>query len=184
MLTSDGEPENIDILQISEKCMPVAEIIIQMMNEDFALLNSGVLKKAPNIFKAFHKTYLDKYTDDISFLIDEVWDEIRDSLKRGPSESFSTQESRSKGKPPRPGTSFLLKGQAQSLDSVVHENETQGSSLGGEPSISLKYLKAILNLLKTILRIEEHVDNLQRASIWDIGGLVTKKSRRKGSLKG
>ena len=177
----ENESEGIDILNISEHCADVAKVIMQMMNEDFTVLNAGVMKKSSSIFHMFHKIYLDKFSDEMSALIDEVWDEIRDSLKRGPSQSFSAQGSKRKSNGTKPGTSTLQ--QAHSLDTVLVAGET--SETGNQPpTIPAKYIKVMLNIVTTLHQIEEHMDCLQRAAIWDVGGISTKKSQRKGSLKG
>jgi hypothetical protein len=177
----ENESDGIDILNISEHCADVAKVIMQMMNEDFTVLNAGVMKKSSNIFHLFHKTYLDKYSDEMSALIDEVWDEIRDLLKRGPSQSFSAQGSKRKSNVTKPGTSTLQ--QAHSLETVLVPGETSeaGSQL---PTIPTKYMKVMINIVTTLHQIEEHMDYLQRAAIWDVGGISIKKSHRKGSLKG
>ena len=146
------------------------------------LLNSGVLKKPINIFRAFHKIYLEKYSDEMAALIEEIWDEIRDSVKRGPAQSFSVHGSKGKGKQASKSGS-LLRGQAQSLDSVYSQFDNVGTDMS-MATIPPKYIKAILNIVNTVLQIEEHVENLQKASVWDFGELGSKKTKRKGSLKG
>lgn len=181
VLMPENESEGVDILNISENCADVAKVIMQMMNEDFTVLNDAVMKKSSSIFHAFHKTYLDKFSDEMSALIDEVWDEIRDSLKRGPSQSFSTQGSRRKVNPARPGTGTMQ--QAHSLDCVVGIQEN-AENQNQQSTIPVKYMKVMLNIVTTLQRIEEHMDCLQRAAIWDVGGIALKKSQRKGSLKG
>lgn len=176
MLMPENELEPVDILHISENCFEIAQILIQMMNEDFSVLSSGVMKKASTIFHSFHKTYLDKYSDEMSALVDEVWDEIRVNRKL----SLSKQGSK-KGKGKSNSTASLLK--AQSLD--CGQSGTGMAEAGSQRgTIPVKYLKVMLNIVTTLLMIEEHLDGLQRASIWDLGGISTKKLQRKGSLKG
>lgn len=177
----ENEAENIDFLKISLNCADIVKIIMQMMNEDFAVLNTGVMKKTSSIFHMFHKTYLDKYSDEMSALIDEVWDEIRDSLKRGPSQSFSEQGSNSKSKPTKPGVSPLQ--QTQSLINIASAADTPKTGIQ-LPTIPAKYIKVMLNIATTLQQIEEHLECLQRAAVWDVGGISAKKNQRKGSLKG
>ena len=152
-----------------------------MMNEDFALLSSGFLTKTSSLFKAFHKIYLEKYSDEMAALVDEIWDEVRDSVKRGPAQSFSVRGSKGKGKQTSKSGS-LLRNQAQSLDSIVSQFDNVGTDV--TMTIPTKYIRAILNIVNTVLRIEEHVDNLQKSSLWDYGEMGSKKIKRKGSLKG
>lgn len=178
LLMPENEAENIDILKISENCADIAKIIMQMMNEDFAVLNTGVMKKTSSIFHVFRKTYLDKYSDEMSALIDEVWDEIRDSLKRGPSQSFSAHGSKSKSKP---GVRPLQ--QTQSLNNITDAADTPETGIQ-LPTIPAKYIKVMLNIATTLQQIEEHLECLQRAAVWDVGGISAKKTQRKGSLKG
>jgi len=177
MLMPENELEPVDILHISENCFEIAQIMIQMMNEDFCALSSGVMKKASTIFHAFHKTYLDKYSDEMSGLVDEVWDEIRVCRKV----SISKQGSQRKGKAGDSGS--LSKGASNSRDgSKADMGSTE--ALDDKVTIPVKYLKVMLNLVTTLMQIEEHVEGLQRAAIWDLGGISTKKLQRKGSLKG
>lgn len=176
MLMPENELEPVDILHISENCFEIAQIMIQMMNEDFSALSSGVMKKASTIFHSFHKTYLDKYSDEMSALVDEVWDEIRVCRKL----SISKQGSKSKkGKPVETGS--LRK--APSTENVAGDSS---SDVAGNQKVTIpvKYLKVMVNIVTTLVQIEEHVDGLQRAAIWDLGGISTKKLQRKGSLKG
>ena len=178
----ETESETLDFLAISENLGELAQVILQMINEDFVLFNSGVLKKPTNIFRAFHKVYLDKYSDEMAALIEEIWDEVRDSVKRGPAQSFSVHGSKGKGKH-MPKTGSLLRSQAQSLDSVYSQFDNVGTDVT-MAAIPPKYIRAILNIINTVLQIEEHVENLQKALIWDNGELASKKTKRKGSLKG
>ena len=152
-----------------------------MMNEDFALLSSGFLTKTSSLFKAFHKIYLEKYSDEMAALVEEIWDEVKDSVKRGPAQSFSVQGSKGKGKPTSKSGS-LLRNQAQSLDSIVSQFDNVGTDV--TMTIPTKYIQAILNIVTTVLQIEEHVESLQKASLWDYGDMGSKKTKRKGSLKG
>lgn len=178
----ETDAETVNFLVISENCRELAQVIIQMINEDFKLLNSGILNKPANIFRAFHKIYLEKYSDEMAALIEEIWDEVRDSVKRGPTQSFSVQGSKGKGKQNSKSGS-LLRNQAQSLDSIVSQFDNVGTDMS-MATIPTKYIKAILNIINTVLQIEEHVENLQKASLWDFGELGAKKTKRKGSLKG
>ena len=151
------------------------------MNEDFSLLSSGFLNKTSSLFKAFHKIYLEKYSDEMAALVEEIWDEIRDSVKRGPTQSLSIQGSKGKGKQTSKSGS-LLRNQSQSVDSIVSQFDNVGTDMA--MMIPTKYIKAILNIVNTVLQIEEHVENLQKASLWDFGDVGSKKTKRKGSLKG
>lgn len=180
----ENESENVDILKLSENCGDVAKVIIQMMNEDFTVLNTGILKKATSLFHAFHRTYLDKFSDEMSALIDEVWDEIRESFqKRGSSQSFSVLGSKKKSKSNslKPGSSL---NQAHSMESVTGGSGTLETSQQQIPTIPMRYTEVMLNIVTTLQQIEEHFDCLQKAAIWDFGGMSAKKMQRKGSLKG
>jgi len=46
------------------------------------------------------------------------------------------------------------------------------------------YVQVMLNVVGTLHQMEEHLDGLQKAAIWDVTGISTKRSHRKGSLKG
>ncbi|KAL4228091.1 hypothetical protein ACF0H5_013526 [Mactra antiquata] len=184
LLMPENESENLDILKLSENCTDVARVIIQMMNEDFTVLNTGILKKTSSLFHAFRRTYLDKFSDEMSALIDEVTDEIRESFqKRGASQSFSTLTSKRKSKSSSSKTGANLH-QAQSMESVAGGAESPDIGHQQIRVIPLKYTEVMLNIVKTLQLIEEHLDCLQKAAIWDFGGISAKKLQRKGSLKG
>ncbi|WAQ98961.1 K0825-like protein [Mya arenaria] len=171
---------DVNIVKISENCAEIAQIIIQMMNEDFSVLSSGVMKKAPKIFHAFHKTYLEKYSDEMSALVDEVMDEIHDTLKRvKSSNAISGHNSLRRSKVKGGGAAMHA---SHSVDSVASiENQPMGS----QPTlIPPQFIRIMLNVVTTLQQIEDHLDGLQKAAIWDVGGISIKKSHRKGSLKG
>ncbi|KAH3834366.1 uncharacterized protein KIAA0825-like isoform X2 [Dreissena polymorpha] len=180
-LIPESEAVPADILQVSSNCSEIAQIIARMMSEDFVTLTSGVVKKASKIFQAFQKSYLEKYSDEMSALVDEVVDELQDSSGKGPVKGLTKEGSLRKSKSKQDMNGKLKS--AQSVESV--DNMVDRLSTGNvQKLIPVKYIKVILNIVTTLQQIEDHLDGLQRATVWDFGGISTKKSHRKGSLKG
>ncbi|XP_048250492.1 uncharacterized protein KIAA0825-like [Haliotis rufescens] len=172
--------ENTDYKAFSHHCNAMADIIISMLDEDFIVLNTGMFTKVTGVFKALHDLYLEKYSDEMSLLVEEVCDEISEVRSKGLAQSHSEFGFQSN----HHGT-MAKGGLAQSLDSMV-TTSTAAQAAPAEPKsyIPQTCMKSLLQILCSILKIEEHVDQLLRNTSWDVCGLAGKKSKRKGSLRG
>jgi hypothetical protein len=139
-----------------------------MIKEDFIVFNSGIFKRSFNIARAMHDMYLEKFSDEMSALVEDIWEDIEKIINKKPSRNSSRGQ---------------LSSRNQSTESL-QSNKSFNSITAAMEKLPRDYIAAIANVVNSILYIEEHVEKLIQTSAWDASGLPSKKLRRKGSLKG
>ncbi|XP_041373481.1 uncharacterized protein KIAA0825-like [Gigantopelta aegis] len=183
-----AETEQVNYL-LSRHCSAMADLISSMIDEDFLVLNTGMFTKVTNVFKSLHDLYLEKYSDEMTLLVEEISDEIADAK----SKSFSQSQSEL-GISVNSAVS-LLKGQAQSLDSMIaiagvrgnslHSNQgPQEGSLLSNMAMPKACVDSLLEIVLSFLHIENHIFTLLKNSSWNVAGISGQKKKRKGSLRG
>jgi hypothetical protein len=60
-----------------------------MIDEDFVVLNSGIFHKVTGVFRALHELYLEKFSDEMSVLVDEIGDEVAQASRQSVKQSKS-----------------------------------------------------------------------------------------------
>ena len=83
------EEEGLSHKDFASNCGTVADSVIAMIDEDFVVLNSGVFRKVTGVFRALHDLYLEKFSDEMSLLVDEIGDEVAKSSHRAFTQSKS-----------------------------------------------------------------------------------------------
>lgn len=176
-LLPDTDIENVNFVDLTKNCREVADLIVMMINEDFIVLNSGVFKKAVNISKALSELYLEKFSDEMSALVEEVWDEVSDSVQQKPSHSHSQSNFM--------GSKLKLfsRSNTQSLENLSQEQSNPVMD-NTEITVSHQYIVSLANIIESILHIEGHCQGLLKSMSWELVGLSAKKGSKKGSLRG
>ncbi|KAK6179051.1 hypothetical protein SNE40_011497 [Patella caerulea] len=164
------ESDTFDYQSFSSHCDLIASTIINMIDEDFVVLNTGMFRKVIGVFKAIHDLYLEKYSDEMSLLVEEVSDDIFKIRHNTFAHGNITQNKRDK----------LQKG--QSLDSIMPSRIIAQPQ--GEAIVNAGCIQSLLHIIKSLLAIEEHINTLLRNTAWDVVGVSTKKAKRRGSLRG
>lgn len=160
--------DTFNSMDVTKNCCYLADIILKMIIEDFIVFNSGVFKRSFNIARAMHDMYLEKYSDEMSALVEDIWEDIEKILNKKPSKNSSRVQ---------------LSNRNQSTDSL-HSDKSFSSITAAMEKLPRDYIGAIVNVVNSLLYIEEHVEKLIQTSAWDASGLPSKKVKRKGSLKG
>ncbi|KAL5005817.1 hypothetical protein ScPMuIL_016975 [Solemya velum] len=176
-LLPDTDIENVNFIDLTKNCREVSDLIVMMIDEDFIVLNSGVFKKAVNISKAISELYLEKFSDEMSALVEEIWDEVSDSVRQKPVHSHSQSNFM--------GSKLKLfsRSQNQSLENLSQEQSNPVMD-NAEITVSHQYIVSLANIIESILHIEGHVQGLLRSMSWEQAGLSGKKGSKKGSLRG
>lgn len=120
------EEEGLSHKDFASNCGTLAESVTAMIDEDFVVLNSGIFRKVTGVFRALHELYLEKFSDEMSVLVDEIGDEVaqasRQALKQSKSDHGLHKNS--------------LIGGSKSKGTTVHRSSVGGewssSSVGGE----------------------------------------------------
>lgn len=166
-LLADVSADTYSATDVTSNCCYLADIILKMIKEDFIVFNSGVFKRSFNVARAMHDMYLEKFSDEMSALVEDIWEDIEKIINK---------------KPKNNGKSTLLK-RNQSSDSLRSSKSFSSISAALE-KLPREYMASIINVVNSILYLEENVDRLIQAAAWDASGLPIKKLKRKGSLKG
>jgi hypothetical protein len=167
-LLQDINADNFNSMDVTKNCCYLANIILKMIKEDFIVFNSGIFKRSFNIARAMHDMYLEKFSDEMSALVEDIWEDIEKIINKKPSRNSSRGQ---------------LSSRNQSTESL-QSNKSFNSITAAMEKLPRDYIAAIANVVNSILYIEEHVEKLIQTSAWDASGLPSKKLRRKGSLKG
>lgn len=167
-LLADVNADTYSAMDVTKNCCYLADIILKMIREDFIVFNSGVFKRSFNVARAMHDMYLEKFSDEMSALVEDIWEDIEKIINKKPSKNSSK--------------STLLK-RNQSSDSLPSAKSFSSISAALD-KLPREYMASIISVVNSILFIEENVDKLIQTSAWDTSGLPSKKIKRKGSLKG
>lgn len=176
-LLPDPDSENYNSIAVTRNCQELADIILKMIDEDFVIFNSGVFKKSFNIARAMHDMYLEKFSDEMSALVEDIWEEMEEILRKVPTSSSDHSNLGSKSRLPS-------KEESHSADSIATMDGSMGSERGLSFNLPKDYIESLINVIVSILHIEEHVESLLKCAAWDAVGVSSKKTRRKGSLRG
>lgn len=157
-LLPEMDSEQYSSMEITKNCRELSDIILNMIDEDFVIFNSGIFKKSFNTARAMHDMYLEKFSDEMSALVEDIWEDIEDIVNK-----------------PR-------------KSSLAHANQSPNSEQGeleqNNQSLPRIYMESILDVVTSVLHIEEHVECLLRCAAWDPAGVTSKRVKRKGSLRG
>ncbi|XP_076443333.1 uncharacterized protein KIAA0825-like isoform X2 [Babylonia areolata] len=143
-LMPEVEEEGVSYKDFARNCGTVADSVIAMIDEDFVILNSGMFRKVTGVFRALHELYLEKFSDEMSLLVDEIGDEVAKNSQRVFTQSSSehglhknnVMGSSGKSKDiihrnsvgglsnTKEGGAMAGRGQAQSLDSMFSASST------------------------------------------------------------
>lgn len=181
LLPQSGEDEKLDIAAITKNCSMLAALITGMIDEDFAILTTGIFKKASSTFKAIHDLYLDKYADEMSALIEEIYDDLKDIIHRNSAQSSSEFLFDANHKKP------LLKGYSSTAEQgLLSAGGRRGShSRKASIVISRHYLQSLRDILLSVFHIDEHIDYLYKMATTSGSSTISNKRRgSKGSLRG
>ncbi|XP_029641584.1 uncharacterized protein KIAA0825 isoform X2 [Octopus sinensis] len=181
-LLPQSSDEKLDVAAITKNCGILAALINGMIDEDFAILSTGMFKKVSSTFKAIHDLYLDKYADEMSALIEEIYDDLKDIMHRNSAQSSS--EFLYDGNHKKP----LLKGYASPAEQGLLNSGARRSSRKASIVISKHYLQSLQDILLSVFHIEEHMDSLYKMACTGISSTSGNSSNRrrgsKGSLRG
>nr|KAG5701345.1 hypothetical protein BaRGS_006119 [Batillaria attramentaria] len=176
------DEEHVSHKDFASNCSIVADSVITMIDEDFVVLNSGVFRKVMGVFRALHDLYLEKFSDEMSLLVDEIADEVAKSSQRTFTQSKTVTNVKDGGPVPRP--------QAQSLDSMFTAGAALVTDTMGIDMTKRRVmfpeecLQSVLSIVLALMHLEDHIDSLLRSVAWDVTGLAPKKTRRKASIRG
>ncbi|XP_062617081.1 uncharacterized protein KIAA0825-like [Saccostrea cucullata] len=162
-LLPEIDSEQYSSMEITKNCRELSDIILNMIDEDFVIFNSGIFKKAFNTARAMHDMYLEKFSDEMSALVEDIWEDIEDIVNK-----------------PRKNS----KDQLTSNQSHNAAQDVPDESNASDPSLPRVYMESILDVVTSVLHIEEHVEILLRCAAWDPAGVSSKRVKRKGSLRG
>ncbi|CAG5123865.1 unnamed protein product, partial [Candidula unifasciata] len=139
------------------------------------------------MYHILHDLYLEKYSDEMSLLVEEIADDIRDFNKKVVKTSKSDHG--------------LGLAKAEATPSKSHKSGSRGS-LGGYHSLhmtSLWYsykpflssmafpkdcMVSLRHIAISLLKLEDFLDSLTKMTSWDVTGLPNKKVKKKSSLRG
>lgn len=178
-LLPDADSEAYNSVAVTKNCRELSDIILKMIDEDFVIFNSGVFKKSFNIARAMHDMYLEKFSDEMSALVEDIWEEIEEIIRKQPAQSSSDHSHLSQSKAKQ-----VKKDKAQSMESVTSTDNSEEEESTFSFSLPRDYIESILNVVMAVLHIEEHVESLLKCAAWDNAGISSKKVKRKGSLRG
>lgn len=181
-LLSEGGGDDVDIVEAGNNCEELTEMIIALMNQDYTLFNSGVFRRTVTILHALHDMYLDKFGDEMSALIDEIQDEMACNAKKG--SKWMPQSQSEMGLQGSP-THLVVRGKAKSLDSMSILSVEQLPHRGApKPTLPLHLLRVLIKVVEAFLHIDRHMETLHGTMSWEVGGVNSKKSRSRGSIRG
>ena len=80
-LLQDINADNFNSMDVTKNCCYLANIILKMIKEDFIVFNSGIFKRSFNIARAMHDMYLEKFSDEMSALVEDIWEDIEKIIK-------------------------------------------------------------------------------------------------------
>ena len=163
-LLPEMDSEQYSSMEITKNCRELSDIILNMIDEDFVIFNSGIFKKPFNTARAMHDMYLEKFSDEMSALVEDIWEDIEDIVNK-----------------PRKNSSANHTPEDRNLDSEQQRLEDSNLIDTSPPRI---YMESILDVVTSVLHIEEHVECLLRCAAWDPAGVTSKRIKRKGSLRG
>ncbi|KAL8577449.1 hypothetical protein ACOMHN_048084 [Nucella lapillus] len=134
-LMPEVEEEGVSHKDFAKICGTVVDSVIAMIDEDFVILHSGVFRKVTGIFKALHELYLEKFSDEMSLLVDEIGDEVAKNSQRAFTQSSSEHGLHknnvigSSGKPKDVLHRNSVGGLSSTKEGVVMAGRTQAHSL-------------------------------------------------------
>ncbi|XP_059169109.1 uncharacterized protein KIAA0825-like [Physella acuta] len=212
-LLLDSDSENVNYKELCCNCEAVADRIMEMIEEDFSVLCTGVFKKLGGIYRILHDLYLEKYSDEMSVLVEEIADDIREFNKKVVKASKSdhglakSEAGGSKAPQPKAGSRGSLGATSsadlwasktptlsQSLDTMflassykVDKEKTAGPRLQKQSSMAFPKdcITALKHIALSLMKLEDFLDSLAKMTSWDVTGLpTTKKAKKKSSLRG
>ncbi|KAK7489267.1 hypothetical protein BaRGS_00019519 [Batillaria attramentaria] len=208
-LMPEVDEEHVSHKDFASNCSIVADSVITMIDEDFVVLNSGVFRKVMGVFRALHDLYLEKFSDEMSLLVDEIADEVAKSSQRTFTQSKSEHGLHKNNVVPSTGKSKeqihrnsvgavtnvkdggpVPRPQAQSLDSMFTAGAALVTDTMGIDMTKRRVmfpeecLQSVLSIVLALMHLEDHIDSLLRSVAWDVTGLAPKKTRRKASIRG
>ncbi|XP_055885890.1 uncharacterized protein KIAA0825 homolog isoform X1 [Biomphalaria glabrata] len=212
-LLPDNDSENVNYKEFCCNCMTVADKIIEMIEEDFSVLCTGVFKKIGGMYRILHDLYLEKYSDEMSVLVEEIADDIRDFNKKVVKSSKSDHglakidAAGSKSPQPKTGQRGSLGAVplnepwasktpsfSQSLDTMFlassykpDKDKSAGPKLQKQGSMTFPKdcMTALKHIAMSLMKLEDFLDTLTKMTSWEVTGLPTaKKVKKKSSLRG
>ncbi|CAL1530200.1 unnamed protein product [Lymnaea stagnalis] len=211
-LLPDNDSENVNHKEFCCNCQTVADKIMEMIEEDFSVLCTGVFKKIGGVHRILHDLYLEKYSDEMSVLVEEIADDIRDFNKKAVKASKSdhglakADVTGNKSPQPKPGSRGSLGAAgsdlwaaktpslSQSLDTMflASSYKTEKDKIATprlQKQSSMAFPKDCITSLRLIatslMKLEDFLDSLTKMTSWDVTGLpTTKKVKKKSSLRG
>ena len=169
---TNEQGESLDFVVMAKNFQQIADLTIAKIDEDFEVLNSGVFTKVVMASQAIHEIYLDKLLDEVSIMMDDLQEELTKVGRRDLQRS-QTGNKLSQFK------SSLKKNVSRSLDNLVHHLDDAFTDL----AFPNEYFVATVELILSLIKVEEHVNNLFRAMTWEVTGSNT-KINNKSNLRG
>ncbi|GFO36917.1 hypothetical protein PoB_006342200 [Plakobranchus ocellatus] len=208
-LLPDNDSENVNYKEFCCNCEAVVDRISQMIEEDFTVLCTGVFKKTGGVYRILHDLYLDKYSDEMSLLVEEIADDIRDFNKKvvkvsksdhGLTPSDSPNVNKPLMKEGRRG-SFANSSEtwasktpsgSQSLETMFlassYKTDDKKSTPRLQKQSSLAFPKdcitSLCSIALSLMKLEDFLELLTKMTSWDVTGLPNKKTKKKSSLRG
>ncbi|BFZ00995.1 hypothetical protein BsWGS_04035 [Bradybaena similaris] len=211
-LLPDTDSENVNYKEFCCNCSTVADHIMQMLEEDFCLLSTGVFKKIGGMYHILHDMYLEKYSDEMSLLVEEIADDIRDFNKKVVKTSKSDHglglakadvtPSKSHNKTGSRGSLTASASDVWATKTPVYSHSLDTMFLASsyktdkdkpptpklQKQSSMAFPKDCIISLRLIamslLKLEDFLESLTKMTSWDVTGLPNKKVKKKSSLRG
>ncbi|KAH9488353.1 hypothetical protein Btru_063709 [Bulinus truncatus] len=212
-LLPDNDSENVNYKEFCLNCETVADKIIEMIEEDFSVLCTGIFKKIGGMYRILHDLYLEKYSDEMSVLVEEIGDDIRDFNKKVVKSSKSdhglSKSDVTGNKSPLPKTgprgslgavpvnepwASKTPSFSQSLDTMflassykADKDKTSAPRLQKQGSMTFPKdcVTALRHIAMSLMKLEDFLDTLTKMTSWEVTGLpTTKKVKKKSSLRG
>lgn len=180
--------------RIAEGFVPIADLLLRMVTEDFELLNSGVFGNAISVMRGVYQLYYEPLLDEIANVMDVLQDELPVAAKPptspakrktplGKVEVVPIHKSASEQGALQFKTN-LRRHHSTSLDSLI--SRTVDGSFTDLQNMSPCALEPLSLLVTSLLKMEAHFIMLRNSLIWEVSGTassIASKPKPKGGLK-
>lgn len=164
----------IQAVDLFHKC--VTTTVISMINDDLELFNSGVFQHATSVFHGLHDIYLERISDEISVILDNLQEELCDGSANAKDLPKSTSEMGKLGY--LRGT--LKRQKSKSLDSLLGKDD----GFTDFQALPLAYVEALVTFVQAIMTLDSYIDSLHADMVWEVSGNPFRKTSSKRDLKG
>ncbi|XP_023933261.1 uncharacterized protein KIAA0825-like [Lingula anatina] len=158
--------------------------VISMINEDFAILNSGIFARVVTTFECLHLIYQERLSEEIGNIAERLQHELpglEEQASAAPSSERKIPKSESRHEfGPVANVKSLLRSHSKSLDSLLVKGDLFPDVSKSEP-----VLYCFVRLVRAVCAIESHIDDLHKTMIWEVVNKTKKKtSTQKTGIRG